>query len=1331
MRNRRSHRALSEALEPRRLLAAELVISEFLASNDNSIVDNLGNHEDWLEVHNAGDAAANLNDYYLTDDANNLQKWRFPIQSLPAGGYLVVFASDRNLSIAGQELHTNFKLGASGEYLGLIRAADGAPQFEYAPAFPPQSADISYGLLDDDDPLSTRVFFSTPTPGAMNVPTVEQPVFSEPGRTFTGTLSVAISSPTPGAQIRYTTNGTQPTGSSALYTAPISVSTTTVVRARAFAAGFFDSPIVSRSYIAVDASVTTFESNLPIVVIDTFNTALNDTTLVPAAATFIDTAAGGRAQMLGTPDFDGRIGIRIRGSTSSQPTYLKKQFAVELWDENNADKKLPLLGLPAESDWILYAPYSEKSLMQNALAMKWANEQGRYASRTRFVEVYLNTDGGTSIGYNSDYWGVYILMEKIKGGEDRVNIAKMQPSDSTGDAVTGGYIFKKDRIEITESTFTTTGGQTYVNVEPDETEITAAQKTYITGYMNQFEAALFGPNFTDPVNGYSKFIDVDSWIDFWLVNEMTKNIDAFWLSTFFHKDRGGKVAMGPVWDFNLSLGQANYRNGASAMGWMHESLTSTQYFYFPRLFQDPAFKLRLVDRWQELRRTVYSTDAILSAIDANVATLSDHNGNYPVGTVPTQPSNNPVVRNFKRWNVLGTYTPAASYYDPQGRWIEDVSMMKQWITARVKWIDSQFVPAPLLSPPGGNISTTTPVSITPQAQAAPVDTTILAPGAPARAFVPSANIAGWQNLGYSVPAGWLSGTTGVGYDTTSSPVNYLPLIGLNVGAPMQNVRTSIFIRVEFNVPDPASVGSLILKMKYDDGFFAWINGVRVIEANAPENVNPVFSTAAVGARDENAALQYVEFDISAARSQLVAGTNVLAIQAMNNTVGSNDLLIVPELVSRQYVSAATGAVYYTTDGSDPRSADGLPAASATAYAAPLTFAANTRLRARTLIGSDWSGDADAIYTVAANTLAITEIMYNPPAGGTFAAQDYEFVEVLNHGDEPLELGGFSLAEGITFAFPSGTLDAGAHGVIVKSLAAFQSRYGSALNVLGTFTGSLDNGGERLRLVSPQSESVQDFTYDDVAPWPVTPDGGGPSLEIIDPQGNAADPANWRASNVFGGSPGAAPDFTPPVALDAQFDVDGNRVLVRFSENVQASLAPGDLQIEPLPAGTPVLPVSVSYDALTNTAAFVLGGSIPDVNFRLRLLAGSIADPAGNVLVEVVRTDPTYYALAGDANRDRVVGIADFARLASGYNLPGLFSQGDFNYSGIVDLADFSILAARYGADLPEAAGALARTTDWSQIRLRGSPAALPVTDSQRSPFSSLGALSLLEAEAGL
>src|SRR5439155_11096030 len=182
----------------------------------------------------------------------------------------------------------NFKLDAAGEYLALIRAADDTAQFEYAPAYPPQSKDISFGLSDSNDPASARIYFSVPSPGANNAASVATPVFSTPGKTFFSSTQVGLSTTTAGAEIRYTTDRAVPTASSLLYTGPITLTATTEIRARAFAGGYVDSPITSQSYVAVDSTVNAFGSNLPIVVLDSYGAAMDDANWRDSTATFIN-----------------------------------------------------------------------------------------------------------------------------------------------------------------------------------------------------------------------------------------------------------------------------------------------------------------------------------------------------------------------------------------------------------------------------------------------------------------------------------------------------------------------------------------------------------------------------------------------------------------------------------------------------------------------------------------------------------------------------------------------------------------------------------------------------------------------------------------------------------------------------------------------------------------------------------------------------------------------------------------------------------------------------------------------------------------------------------
>lgn len=1285
-----SHRSTCiQSLERRCLLAADLVISEFLASNQTNIVDNFGDHSDWIELFNRGDAAANLNDYFLTDDAATPAKWRFPSQSLAAGAYLVVYASDRNIANAGQPLHTNFKISADGEYLGLMRT-DGSAQYAYAPSFPAQTGNVSYGMTDESNPASALQYFGTPTPGAVNVASAAAATFSVAGKVFSGQVQVALSSTTPGAQIRYTTNRTEPTASSTLYTGPITLSSTTMLRTRVFASGYNASPVVGNSYVRVDTTTANFNTNLGLVIVDTHGAALNDTTYVLGSGAFIDNVGDGRAGTLDSPDYLGRIGIRIRGSSSQD--FPKQQYAVELWDETSDDRSLPLMGLPADSDWILYAPYSEKSLLQNALAYDWARAAGQYAPRVKFIELYLNTSGTTNLS-SSHYAGVYMLVEKIKISPDRVNITEISASDNTEPNITGGYLWKKDRYEPDETVLTTSSGQEMVLSDPET--LSNPQRTWLLNYLNTFESVLNGSNFKDPVNGYAKYIDVDSWIDHWIMTEMGKQIDGFRLSTFYYKDRGGKIKMGPQWDYNLAFGNGHYNGGAHAAGWYSDYLGDFDYPYFRRLFQDPAFKQKLVDRWSQLRESTFSNSTLLGHIDAYVDELSNGNGNYPVGTYPTQISNNPVVRNFKKWNVLGTYFWPNGFYDLQGRWIEDVRMMKNWLTGRLAWMDSQLLPAPVPSVASGFQTGPIGVTLTPN-RVVNSDVTLLGSTGPAYAIIPTSDLPGWNGISYST-TGWTAGTNGVGFDANTSGVDYNPLIGLNVGA-MRNARTSVFARFPFTLADASSVQSLILKMKYDDGFVAYLNGHQIAFANAPgtEFYENVFvhswNDAATAVRDDNLSISFVEWDVTAWKGLLVNGTNVLAIHGMNQSAGSSDLLVLPELVSRTRVApgAADTQVWYTTDGSDPLLPDGVTRnPSAVLYTGAVGIGATTRLSSRSLRAGAWSGLRQSYYLFGSDALRVSELMYNPslPAGSSFSAQDYEYVELQNTGTVALNLKDYAFVDGIDFTFPDTVLAPGAFALIVKNLAAFQSRYGTTTIPLGVYSGSLDNAGDTLELRDPFGAVAQLFTYDDA--WYPSTDGDGASLEAIRPgmlDLNLA--ASWRAS--LNGTPGTADLVAPQVISSAYpYDIARNRVIVTFNDSVEASLDISDLVVVNSANSAVAVPVAVDYDPATHIAVFTFApDAFPDGNYQATLIGEGVTDAAGNVMSNHTLD---FFVLTGDVNRDRSVGFEDLLVLAQNYGLTGrTFSQGNIDYSsdGEVSFEDLLLLAQRYGTSmLKQAPGA--------------------------------------------
>ena len=342
-------------------------------------------------------------------------------------------------------------------------------------------------------------------------------------------------------------------------------------------------------------------SNLPIVVINTNGQTILDDPRIVCDMGIIDNGFG-TINSINDPfnDYNGKISIEYRGSSSQ--SFPKKPYALETQDINGNNNNVSLLGMPVENDWILYAPYSDKALMRNFLTFDLGRKMGHYAPRTVYCELVIN----------GDYKGIYILMEKIKRDKDRVDIAKLDSDDLAGDSLTGGYIIKVDKYTGTGgvdwlSDFPNiSGGSLYIQYHyPEATALQPQQLNYIEEYVDSFEYALNGLNFADTSIGYAKYIDINSFIYFYIINEISKNIDGYRLSTYMHKDKqskGGKLTMGPFWDFNLAFGNADYCNGGITSGWeVNGGCGGNNPFWFERLLDDTIYENKLKCRWEYLR----------------------------------------------------------------------------------------------------------------------------------------------------------------------------------------------------------------------------------------------------------------------------------------------------------------------------------------------------------------------------------------------------------------------------------------------------------------------------------------------------------------------------------------------------------------------------------------------------------------------------------------------------------------------------------------------------------------------------------------------------------
>lgn len=399
----------------------------------------------------------------------------------------------------------------------------------------------------------------------------------------------------------------------------------------------------------------------------------------------------------GVERYSSLMGIELRGSTSRR-LFPKKSYGIELKEVNGEDKSLDLFGFGDEEDWVLYGPYSDKTFMRNALIYLVSNQMGVYAPETQFVEVEQE----------GQYLGVFVMMERIKRGGDRLDVERMNEAVTDGDAITGGYILKIDKTsgdtgnsdwegdalysenlgfrsdygadgELLdyEPFGDKRGEETYFLYEyPDRDRINDRQKAYIQDYIASFEEALRTDDFSTPNRTYTDYIDLNSFADFFLLNEIAANPDGYRLSTFLHKDRNEKLKMGPIWDFNLAFGNDGR---SSTVGWMYRYNESYPgdlwliHFWWERLLADPQFRAVIKQRW-ELHKTGRLSASNMNNIIEQWSTYLNENG--------------AVERNYDLWPVLGVPLPFNSYVGQS--YNDELNYLKDWINRRHAWMDQQI-----------------------------------------------------------------------------------------------------------------------------------------------------------------------------------------------------------------------------------------------------------------------------------------------------------------------------------------------------------------------------------------------------------------------------------------------------------------------------------------------------------------------------------------------------------------------------------------------------------------------------------------------------------------
>ena len=419
-------------------------------------------------------------------------------------------------------------------------------------------------------------------------------------------------------------------------------------------------------------------SNLPIVLINTNNQTIVDEPEIVATMKIIDNGVGNLNYVTdNTYNYNGYINIEYRGNYSQ--TLPQKPYKIETLDANFQDENVSLLGMPAESDWALLANYNDKVFMRNQLAYTLFSEMGHYGPRTKHCEVVIN----------GAYMGVFILSETIKRDNNRVDISKLDPDENTGIDLTGGYIIKNDYWNSTEGWQLSHSPIDHPGLVvglaydyPKSENISVEQKAYIATFINTFENALYSANYASPTLGYNQYMDEESFIDYFIMNELTRNNDGFKKSAYFYKNKDGatsvsKLFAGPVWDFDWAwknINECSFLSVTDGSGWAHwvndcnPDVNGTGWFV--RLLQDPNFQNHVRCRWNELRTTTLSTTALFNYIDATALNLDQAQ-----------------ARHFDRWGNLGLPTGAPEVDADPATFPGQITKFKNWISTRIAWLD--------------------------------------------------------------------------------------------------------------------------------------------------------------------------------------------------------------------------------------------------------------------------------------------------------------------------------------------------------------------------------------------------------------------------------------------------------------------------------------------------------------------------------------------------------------------------------------------------------------------------------------------------------------------
>ena len=1158
------------------LSVPKVQINEIMAVNSSSIKNRQGEYVDWIELYNFGDQTIDIGGWYLTDSAKNLTQWSFPQGTmLQPGGYLVVFCdSSYSQPLLLGEYHANFSLSQKGEYLALVYSDGHTIIHELSPTFPAQRSDISYGQ---------GLFYTTPTPGKSNAVGYMEPVaeieYSEPRGYKLAPFQLTLSTPTEGAFIYYTLDGTVPDENSTPYKAPLQIDKITTLRAVAIKEGHLNSTIATRTWLFMEEVLTQptstppgwpvsgtvnghrmeYGMNLGIVNSAEFqqdvrkgltniqsismvtdlenlfnrstgiyvNPAEHDTAWErPASFELIDPNGGGEFQI--------DAGIRIRGAASRTSSNPKHSFRIFFRSSYGGELNFPLFGDEGVSVF-------DKVDLRTSQNYSWAFEQTPYET---FIRETFARDAQRDVGMpytrsryyhlyiNGQYWGLYQTQERSE--------------TSYAESYLGGDKEDWDLLKTEQPQRTTVVSEGNDKAARDLFSIAVEKGFSGANYTNYYYIKGLNPDGTINPN-FPVYLD-------------EVNLQEYMLNVYVTCDTDSPISVWGGFANNL-FGLYNRVNPTGFKWFRHDgehALGGRRFLGYGEFFNlvDQGWDYNNFDRFNPMRlhqKLMEHPEYRIKFIDLVQKRILTEGGEF---TLP---------KNIERWDAR-----MSEIYEPivveSARWGHGFTR-NDWLK-ECNYVTNVFfnvypdnlianfrargwfplVDAPSLSRISGQPpSEENPLRITAKA---PVYCTTDGsdPRLPDGTINPNAILLQGENLGTQMiipkESGWKyfdsgsappriaatswfiphyndstwkegSGRLGFGGKESTTVESVVPATGAAVN--------TVYFRTYFDMPSGMSALTMTVNLNCDDGAVVYLNGSQVIRHNMP--VSSQYSTYALTEVISDDETSYKSYTIPA--TALISKGNVLAVE-VHRAEESVDLyfdleLLIPDAYPSNYLEVK------------------IPNEENPNISSPF-------FKARSYNGLEWSAISEADFTVYANywDLKLTEMMYSPAIPNEaelargWSRDDFAWLELQNTGRGVLMMKDIQFTTGISFVFPEANINPSERLVLVKNLEAFSSRYDTnSLNLFQGYSGNLARRGETLTLSSPTGETIFTFTYSNT--WYPQTDQGNYSLVVVDI--NAEDPLwslpeNWKPSSVPGGTPGLSSKNSQPVIANASVAENG-------------------------------------------------------------------------------------------------------------------------------------------------------------------------------------------------